>query len=307
MHLNIVKNRNKYFIFSGILILISIVSLAIWGLKPSIDFSGGALLEVEVKAEQKLAAPELSDKITNAWKDLGEVKVQPLGESSFIIRTKHLSEDEHQNLLAQVASAHGLTKAELEEKRFETIGPVIGQELKTKAIWAIVIASLAIIFYIAYSFRKISKPVASWKYGLGAVLALIHDILIVTGCFSIFGYFLGFEVDLLFISALLTILGFSVHDTIVVYDRTRENLIYNPQKTFEETVDKAINDTMRRSINTSLTVFIVLLSLFLIGGESTKNFVLALMIGVVIGTYSSIFVASTLLVVWYKLGLKIKK
>jgi preprotein translocase subunit SecF len=307
MHLQIVKNRNKFFIFSGTLVVLSIISLFVWGLKPSIDFTGGALMEVRISAETKISAPELSDKLVKQITSLGEVRVQPIGTDGYLLRTRHLTEEEHQNLLANIALAAGVDKSQVEEKRFETIGPVIGGELRVKAFWAIGIASLLIILYIAYAFRKVSKPVASWKYGLGAVIALLHDLLIVTGCFAVFGHLWGYEIDLLFVSALLTILGFSVHDTIVVYDRTRENLIYNPQKTFEDTVDKAVNETMARSINTSLTVFIVLLSLFILGGVTTKNFVLALLIGVTFGTYSSIFIASTLLIVWYKLQTRLKK
>ena len=302
MHLQIVKNRNKFFIFSGTLMILSIISLCVWGLKPSIDFTGGALMEVRIYGETKISAPELSEKLVKQNSALGEIRVQPVGIDGYLLRTRHLSEAEHQTLLANIATSAGVEKNQVQENRFESIGPVIGGELRVKAFWAIALASLFIILYIAYAFRKVSKPVASWKYGLGAVIAVLHDLLIVTGCFSVFGHFFGFEVDLLFVSALLTVLGFSVHDTIVVYDRTRENLIYNPQKTFEDTVNKATNDTMTRSINTSLTVFIVLLALYVLGGASISNFVLALLIGVVFGTYSSIFVASTLLVVWYQLG-----
>lgn len=306
MHLEIVKHRNKFFIFSGICIVLSILSLFIWGLKPGLDFTGGSFLEVSITGTAKIEAQDLSAKVQEKITDIGEVRVQPT-EAGFILRTKHLSEDEHQKLLSSLKEIHSTNTEEnvmLEEKRFESVGPMIGTELKNKSIWALCIASLAIILYIAWSFRKVSKPIASWKYGVGAVIALLHDLVIVTGCFSILGHFLGYEIDLLFISALLTILGFSVHDTIVVYDRTRENLIRNPQKTFDETVNKAINETMQRSINTSLTVFMVLLALYLLGGDSTKNFVLALLIGVVFGTYSSIFVASTLLIVWQKIGKK---
>lgn len=305
MTLQIVKHRNKFFIFSGTLIVLSCLSLIIWGLKPGIDFTGGSLMEVNLTGVNKVGAQELSNKIQEKLPEIGEVRVQPT-EVGFILRTKHLSEDDHQKILTALKDIHNngsvVDQVILDEKRFESVGPMIGQELKNKSIWAIALASLFIIFYIAYAFRKVSKPVASWKYGVGAVIALIHDLIIVTGFFSVFGHFLGYEIDLLFVSALLTILGFSVHDTIVVYDRTRENLIRTRESSFEETVNKAVNETMRRSINTSLTVFMVLLALYILGGASTQNFVLALLIGVVFGTYSSIFVASILLVVWQKIG-----
>lgn len=308
MHLEIVKHRNKFFIFSGILAFLSLLSLAVWGLKPGLDFTGGSFLEVAITSANKIEAQDLSVKIQEQMPDIGEVRVQPT-ETGFILRTKNLSEDEHQKVLSSLQEIHGIDvdgSVVVEEKRFESVGPMIGAELKNKSIWALSLASLAIILYIAWSFRKVSKLVASWKYGVGAVVALLHDLIIVIGAFAILGHFLSYEIDLLFITALLTILGFSVHDTIVVYDRTRENLIRNPQKTFEETVNKAINETMHRSINTSLTVFMVLLALYLLGGDSTKNFVLALLIGVVFGTYSSIFIASTLLIVWQKIGKKKK-
>lgn len=186
------------------------------------------------------------------------------------------------------------------EKSFESIGPVVGNELKTSAIWAILIAITAIILYIAWAFRKVSYPVSSFKYGLIAALALLHDVLITVGVFAVLGHLLGVEVGISFVAALLTILGYSVHDTIVVFDRIRENLFRTGWSNFEETINGCINETLVRSINTSFTVIITLAALFLFGGASIRYFVLALMIGVTIGTYSSIFIASPLLVTWQK-------
>ncbi len=189
----------------------------------------------------------------------------------------------------------------VQELRFETIGPVIGEELKQKAIYAMIAVIIAIVFYIAWAFRKVSDPVSSWKYGLTAIIALAHDVIIPTGLFAVLGAIAGIEMDILFVTALLTILGFSVNDTIVVFDRTRENLARDHHRhEFDWIVNKSVNETIRRSIYTSLTTFVVLLSIYLFGGASISNFVLALMIGVVIGTYSSIFLASPLLVVWEK-------
>ena len=170
--------------------------------------------------------------------------------------------------------------------------------MKSKAVKSIIIVLLFIVFYIAYAFRKISKPVASWKYGISAIVALTHDILIITGVFAVLGHFMRVEVDSLFVTALLTILGFSIHDTIVTFDRTRENLFKNDDKPFEEIVNISVNQTIVRSLNTSVTTLFVLLAIYIFGGESIKNFVLALILGVIIGTYSSIFVASPLLVIW---------
>ncbi|HLC63798.1 MAG TPA: protein translocase subunit SecF [Patescibacteria group bacterium] len=187
-----------------------------------------------------------------------------------------------------------------EELRFDSIGPVIGQELQQKAIYAIIIVLLAIIAYIAYAFKKVSHPVESWKYGLSAILALVHDILIIIGVFAVLGHWLKIQVDAYFVTALLTVLGFSVHDTIVTFDRIRENLKRHQDKTFEEVVNLSVNETMVRSLNTSLTTIFALLAIILFGGQTIKYFALALMLGAVVGTYSSIFLASPLLMVWYK-------
>jgi len=187
----------------------------------------------------------------------------------------------------------------LTEDRFESIGPVIGSELAQKSMYAIVAVLIGIITYIAWAFRKVAEPVSSWKYGVTAIIALAHDVIIPTGVFAVLGAVLGIEIDILFVTALLTILGFSVNDTIVVFDRTRENLARHHHKhEFTWIVEKSVNETMRRSLFTSLTTFVVLCSIFLYGGDSVKYFVLALMIGVIVGTYSSIFLASPLLVVW---------
>ncbi|TSC73730.1 MAG: preprotein translocase subunit SecF, partial [Parcubacteria group bacterium Gr01-1014_44] len=195
---------------------------------------------------------------------------------------------------------------EFEEKRFNAIGPTIGEELKRKSLWAMAIVLIFIVLYIAWAFRQVSKPVQSWKYGVAAIVALLHDVSIPTGVFAVLGHFYNIEVDTLFVTALLTILGFSVHDTIVVFDRIRENLKKAGRTThvdFEQTIEQSIRDTMARSINTSLTVMIVMLTLYFFGGASTKYFSLAILIGVGFGTYSSIFIASALLVTWHRWAL----
>ncbi len=316
---NIIQNRNKFFILSGILVIASLAALIVWGLKLGIDFTGGSLLEVQVKSKQiKLTAQDVTDILQKNVSQIGEVRTQPTADG-FLIRMKDLSEKKHQAVLEALKKPNVIpeslqkrlkgqnlhfTQDDIIEKRFESIGPVIGKELKNKAIWAISLAIIVIILYIAWAFRKVSKPVASWKYGIGAIIALAHDILIVIGVFVVLGHFLNFEVGILFVTALLTILGYSVNDTIVVYDRTRENLIYNPQETFEATVNKSVNETISRSINTSLTTLLVLFALYFLGGTTIKNFVLALIIGIISGTYSSIFIASPLLVVWQRLRRK---
>ncbi|MFA5047733.1 MAG: protein translocase subunit SecF [Patescibacteria group bacterium] len=305
MKLKIIQNRKYYYIFSIVLFVISVFSLIAWGLKPGLDFTGGSLLDVSFEPSR----PNVQE-IRSAMQPLalGDLVIQPASDKDMILRFKTVDEPTHQKILATLNSKFSstTTNATVKEQRFESVGPVIGKELEKKAWIAILLASLAIILYVAYAFRKVSRPVASWKFGVSAIIALIHDITIVAGLFSILGHFAGIEIDSLFITALLTILGFSVHDTIVVFDRTRENLSKHYSGSFEEVVNDSVNQTITRSINTSLTVLLVLLTLYLLGGASIKNFVLALLFGIAIGTYSSIFVASPVIVDWNIFSKRIK-
>ncbi len=248
------------------------------------------------------------EQISDILKGVGVANaiIQPSGERGVILRFRDVDEKTHQNIISSLKK-----QGNLEEKQFNSIGPSIGQELRKNSIWAIILVLIMIIFYISWAFRSPpaggSRPIASWKYGIAAVVALIHDVSIPVGVFALLGHFYGIEVDTLFVTALLTILGFSVHDTIVVFDRIRENLKkFGSRENFEDVVEKSIRDTITRSINTSLTVLLVMLALYLFGGVSTKFFSLALLIGVFCGTYSSIFIASALLVTSYKLSLKHK-
>jgi preprotein translocase subunit SecF len=294
----IVNHRRIFYIFSIVLALAGLFFTFFYGLKLGIDFTGGSLLEVEYQN----ARPEISALQKNVESlNIGNASLQPTGDRGLIVRSKDLSEEQHQQLLAKLNLDN---KNPVIEKRFDSIGPVIGSELKSKSITGIIIVAIVIILYVAFAFRKVSQPVSSFYYGLFAVVALIHDITIPTGIFAALGHYYGVEVDILFVTALLTVLGFSVHDTIVVYDRTRENLRKGIGRTFEETVGISLKQTIVRSINTSFTVLLVLLAIFLYGGASTKYFSLALMIGVVFGTYSSIFLASPLLVTLHKWQLK---
>ena len=290
----VIKYRKIFFAISGLLVLVSIGLVIFGGLNFGIDFTGGSILEVEYINERP-EITEIRGRLDNLA--IGEYKLQESGEKSLVLRTRDLIEEERLAVL-DLLSFGG--SQNLIQKRFNTIGPVIGEELKQKAYIAIVIVVLAIILFIAFSFRKVSEPVSSWKYGLVAILALIHDIIIPTGVFVILGYIAGAEVDILFVTALLAILGFSVNDTIVVFDRIRENLSLNQERNkkenFDETVGKSLEQTFARSINTSLTTLLVLVTLLFVGGESTKYFALTLVIGVITGTYSSIFLASPLLV-----------
>lgn len=290
----IIKNRKIFYIISMVLAVAGLVSTLYYGLKLSIDFTGGSLLEVEYKEVR----PDITILQNNVESlGIGSIALQPAGDKGLIVRTKDLTEDAHQQLLTKLNLGN---KDSLIEKRFDSIGPVIGSELKSKSLMGIALVAIMIILYIAFAFRKVSQPVSSFYFGLFAVVALIHDLTIPTGIFAALGHFKGIEIDILFVTALLTVLGFSVHDTIVVYDRTRENLRKGVAKTFEETVGVSLNQTIVRSVTTSLTVILVLAALFFYGGTTTKYFSLALIIGVTFGTYSSIFLASPLLVTIYK-------
>ena len=290
--MNIIGKRNWFFAILGILIIPGIIALFLWGLKPGIDFSGGTLIELNFPNSQKVTSDQIQKSLQPL--NLENLQVQMTGDNTVLIRTKLISNDEFNKINDALTKGIGETK----QIRFETVGPTISKNLTKNAIISVIIASLAIILYIAFSFRKVSAPANSFRFGVTAVLALIHDLLFVIGMSAILGHFFNFEIDALFITALLTIMGFSVHDTIVVFDRIRENLRIFANESFEEVANKSVNQTLARSINTSLTVLLVLLSLYIFGGETIRNFVLTLLIGIFIGTYSSIFNATPLLVVW---------
>jgi len=295
MNLQIIKHRNLWLSLSGIMVVASIIFISLWGLKFGLDFTGGSLLEVKFTSGQ----PSVST-VQAGLNDtqVSSLIIQPT-EDSMILRFQESDEDTHQavvNALRQLPEA----QAGLEEVRFEAIGPSIGQELRSKAFWLMFFVLIVIIIYIGLAFQRVSKPVASWKYGLTAIIALFHDLLITIGVFSLLGHFYGVEINTTFVVALLTVLGYSVNDTIVVFDRTRENL---PKSTgsFAETVNSSLNQTLVRSINTVITTLLALLAVLFFGGDSIREFVLALIIGIFCGAYSSIFVASPLLVVWQRL------
>lgn len=285
--MNLMKYKVFYFVFSLILIIPGSYFLLTSGLRLGIDFTGGTLLEY--RFEKSVSAEEL--------KKYGQVT--PTSLNTFIIKSKPLTEQETTGIKKELEEKYGKT----EERRRESVGPLIGKELSQKAFYALVFASIAIVLYVAFSFRKVPKPASPWRFGICAIAALLHDVLLVAGVFAILGKFLQVEVDSLFVTAILTVIGFSVHDTIVVFDRIRENLLKNIGRKFSEVVNLAVVQTLGRSLNTSLTVVFVLLALFLFGGESIKWFVVALLIGIISGTYSSIFNATALLVWWEeKLG-----
>lgn len=294
----IVQKRNIFFTLSGILVALSIGALLMFGLKPGIDFTNGTLIELSFgeNRPEKVALQEVVDGL-----GYGNVIVQSSDEDAYLLKLRFISEEEHQVILTNVRTAFETEETRVLEERIETIGPSISSQLRKKAFSAAIAVIVAIVFYVAYAFRKVSRPVKSWKYGITAVIALFHDVLIVMGIFALLGHFKGVEIDIPFVVALLTILGYSVNDTIVVFDRVREELIHHGSDKFEEVVNRGVNGTLVRSLNTSLTTLLVLLGLFIFGGVSIHYFALALIIGVLAGTYSSIFLASPLLVVWHKM------
>ncbi|MEA2715223.1 MAG: preprotein translocase subunit SecF [Candidatus Parcubacteria bacterium] len=296
----IVNNRKIFYAFSGILVLVSLLSLSFWGLQPSIDFTGGTLIEVEYPAGRPDQAA-----VSKAIVAMDpSASVRPSGSDEYMIRLRPIDQTEKSAVMdalsmnAPIPSAGASTTAkDFEVKAFDSIGPVLGAEALRRAYVSILLVILGIVLFITFAFRKVSEPVSSWKYGLVAVIALIHDVIIPIGAFSVLGHFAGYEVDTLFVTALLVILGFSVHDTIVVFDRVRENLrLGTGKQTFAEIVGASISQTFTRSINTSLTTLIALVVLYILGGQATEHFSLALIIGIVSGTYSSVFIGSPLLV-----------
>ena len=289
---NTLKYYKFWFAVSGLILLFGIVSLSLYGLKLGIDFRGGT--SIELQFNQNYDITKVRDAVTK--QNVGNFQLQSAGSNEVIIETQTLTTDQTNKMLADITSEAG----DFKQLSLDTIGPVIGQELKKDAIYELLLVSLGIVLYIGYAFRKVAKPVTSWRFGWSAIIALVHDLLFVLGIFSLLGHFRGVEIDSLFVTAMLTVLGFSVHDTIVVFDRIRENLKVYAGESIEFVVNHSISQTIVRSLNTSLTVLFVLLALLLFGGDTIKYFVLALFIGILVGTYSSIFIASPVLVVWQK-------
>lgn len=297
----VIRYRKIWYAISIMLIGLSFYGMIAYGFNLSVDFLGGTLTEVRYQN----AIPQKQN--VESWVEengLEGFSVRPTGDRGYIVRTRELTDNEKQALQDSL-SPSGFASTVV---RQTTIGPTAGAELARKAVIAVGVVILMIVLFITFAFRKVSKPVSSWKYGLATILALSHDVILPTGIFVFLGYLYGMEIDLLFITGILAILGYSVHDTIVVFDRVRERLRENQgtkgNEPFETTVGKSLRQTLGRSINTSLTIFITLLALYLVGSPATKDFALLLLIGVIVGTYSSIFLASPLLVTFYKLQSK---
>ena len=282
------------FFFSIALTLLALGAFMVYGLNFGIDFRGGSILELEF-ADNRPSAPDIQ-KVLSDNLSVKDAEVSFVGDRGVLLKMGEISEEQHQEILNKMRTS--LTDV-FEEKKFDSIGPVVGEELKDKSVQAIIITLLTIIIYIAFVFRKMSVVLSPWAMGLAAMLALAHDIIIPVGVFSLLGHFYGVEISAVFMAALLTILGYSVSDTVVIFDRIRENVIRNRLKeNFEKLVHTSIMQTLTRSLNTNFTALLSLVAIYLFGGESLRYFALALIIGIFLGAYSSIFVAAPLLVWW---------
>ena len=296
-NLHIIKHKAVFLSISGALVLAAVVCLASFGFRPAIDFTGGTLWQVQFSSNAVNDAA-LSAFLTNDLHFNSPVVYRGMGDS-FFIKAQPLSEQEHHTDLMALQQKFGT----VQELEFQSIGPSVGQQLASKAIWAGILVLVGISLYIAFAFRKVSHPIASWKYGVVTLITLFHDVLIPSGVLALLGHLSNVEMDTNFVVALLVIMGFSVHDTIVVFDRIRENILTKKGgKEFDETVNDSILQTIARSINTSFTLVLVLVAMIIFGAPNLRLFVLIMLIGTVIGTYSSIFVASPLLTIWYKFG-----
>ncbi len=303
--MKILHMRKFWFAFSVILAVVSIFGIINYGLKTGIDFAGGQI--IEARFDEDIATDNVrhsleKNKILENFTDLEtypdindfpEISVAPTNENTFILRSKELSETQLKALYETLDNM-----GEWEEIRLETVGPKVSRDLTKRAFIGISLALIANILYIAWAFRRVPPPSNSWQFGIAAFISLSFNTLITIGSFAYLGHFFGFEVDALFITAILTIIGYSLNDTIVTFDRIRENLKDAKNQSFQITVEKSLEQTIVRSMNTSLTLVLVLVSLLVLGGSSLRPFISALLIGAVVGTYSSIFIASQILIVW---------
>jgi len=287
MYYNIIGKKKIFLTISGVLCGLSLLALIFWGLKPGIDFTGGTMMEIKFK-EKTLTNQEIKDNLKEF--NLGEINIQLAENGKTVLRFKEVNEEIHQRILGKLSRP--------EESLFETIGPTIGKELTNKAKWAIVLVNLAILVYVAWAFRKLSKIIKkgeSWLYGGGAIVAMVHDVLVMLGLFAVLGHFKGIEINSTFITAVLTVIGYSVNDTIVVYDRMRENFLIYGWKDFSGIVNRSLNETLTRSLNTTFTTLLALLAIFFFGGATIRDFVLAMMVGIATGAWSSIAIATPFL------------
>lgn len=288
---DIVGKRYWYFAFSALIVIPGLIALALWGLPLSIDFTGGSLVELEFKQPVAISTEKIKSIYTRHDPDLADTLVQTSGDRIVLIRSKALDAETKAAIQADIRAEYG----DFTELRFEAVGPSVGAQVAQRAGQTVLFATVGILLYIAWAFRRVPNP---FRFATCAIIAVLHDVAVVVGLAAIMGHFLGWEVNALFLTALLTVIGYSVHDSIVVFDRIRENLVRYRGETFERIVNHSIIQTLDRSINTQLTVVFTLIALALFGGVTIRQFVIWLLIGIVSGTYSSIFNAAPLLVAW---------
>jgi len=298
MKINFLKITKVYYLLSFVLLAGAVFSFLFFGLKFGIDFLGGSILEVEF--ENRPSNQLIQEKLNDL--NLGEVSVQPKGDKEIVIKTGEINSETHEKIISRLEEL-----SSLQEKRFENIGPIIGRELREKTIFLVVMCLVALLIYISIAFKNVSWPLSSWQYGIISIIALTFDILITIGFFSFFGKYYNAQFNIPIITALLTILGYTINDKVIIFDRVRENLLRKKEDNFKDLVNRSLNETIFRSISTGTCTLLVLLAIFLFGGETLKYFSLTLIIGIIAGTYSSLFLAAPLLVTWVGIRQKIKK
>ncbi|MBU4205078.1 protein translocase subunit SecF [Patescibacteria group bacterium] len=291
MNIQFLKITKIYYLLSLLLLVLAVVCLLSFGLKFGIDFTGGSILEVEF--ENRPSNQLIQEKINNL--ELGEIIIQPRGEREVVIKTKEIDSETHQKIVSQLQEL-----SNLEEKGFENIGPTIGRELREKTIVLVVVSLIVLLVYISIAFKNVSWPLSSWQYGVISIIALTFDVLLTIGFFAILGKYYNAQFNIPVITALLTILGYTINDKVIIFDRVRESLLKRRGDDFKELVNKSLNETIFRSLSTGTCTLLVLFAIFLLGGETLKYFSLTLIVGIVAGTYSSLFLAAPLLVTWLK-------
>jgi preprotein translocase subunit SecF len=292
MNIKFLKYHKANYAFFIILTLATIVCIVMFGLNLGIDFLGGTLWEVSFSAQGGRPSNVVIQEKLNAF-NLGENIIQPTGENNVILRFKNIDEETHQKMLAELNKI-----SKVEERRFESVGPTIGKELREKTITLIIVSLTALLIYIAISFRKLKWPISGWQYGLVSIITLALDILFTLLILILLGRFYNVQFNVAIVAALLTIMGYTINDKVIVFDRVRENVLRTKSDNFAETVDQSLNQILGRSLSTGTCTLLVLFALFFFGGETLKYFSLTLIIGIIVGTYTSLFVASSLLVSW---------
>lgn len=296
--MNIIKTFKFWFGLSGLMIVVGLVAMFTYGYRTGIDFAGGTILELELSEPKDATILDARPIIINTYKEVVnlDIAAQSEGDNRYFVRSAQIDNAQKNSIISVLQNSFN----KVNELKFETVDPTIGSDVVRKAVLALILAVFGILMYVAYAFRKVPGQVSSWRFGGAAIVALVHDVVILLGMYAIVSRFWGAEIDSMFITALLTLLGFSVHDTIVTFDRVRENLRRRSGEDLKIIINDSIIQTIVRSINTSFTLFLVLVAMFFFGGPTIKFFTLAMIIGVVVGTYSSIFIASPLLLIGYK-------